>query len=119
MVDILFTMDQPASIRFITGSTPGLLDASQLSRLVGVAGSSFTFASYDQGAVSSRTKVHQSESSESGILDVERLCRLVHKRIVIETSPDGISKWRFVPPAKLEDGAVDDNIWPKVVEICG
>lgn len=108
-------MDNTTSIKSIAGSTPGVFDSSQTSRVVQIAGSTLTFATFDQSLRSGNFK----DQSENLIddLNVERICR--SRRIVVETSQDGISTWRFVPYAILENGVNDDGLWPRIINICG
>ncbi|KAF7981865.1 hypothetical protein HWV62_31421 [Athelia sp. TMB] len=85
-------------------------DRSQLSRLLRHPNSTLSFASFDPtiahtGGIKP-TKNHQLENYRP-------------KRIVIETSPEGASIWRFVPRARREEGVLDEGVWPRVVEVCG
>jgi hypothetical protein len=41
------------------------------------------------------------------------------KRVVIETTSNGESFWRFVPRAKREEGCEDEGVWPRIIEVCG
>jgi len=41
------------------------------------------------------------------------------RRIVVETAPNGESFWRFVPKARIDEGVLDEGVWPRIVEICG
>lgn len=99
--------------RSIAGTTPGLIDSSQTSRLVRVPGSTLIFASFDPKTASAAPYVPELPKLS---LD-EELCR--PKRIVAETAPNGDSSWRFVPKARWEDDVVDEGAWPRVVDICG
>ncbi|KAH7888561.1 hypothetical protein F5I97DRAFT_1803319 [Phlebopus sp. FC_14] len=100
----------------LRGPHPGLLDFSQPSRLFRFPGSTLTFASFDpQTAL---------------VTDVEPEIRKLNinfsssnlpppKRVVIETTAKGVSFWRFVPRAHLEEGVQDEGIWPRLIDVCG
>jgi hypothetical protein len=97
----------------ISGPIPGLLDPSQPSRLLRVPNSALSFATFDP----------KTATAEKAIPDLQKLSineELYRpKRVVIETTPNGSSFWRFVPRANREDGVTDEGHWPRVVDICG
>ncbi|KDQ53479.1 hypothetical protein JAAARDRAFT_161530 [Jaapia argillacea MUCL 33604] len=102
------------SIRSLRGSVPGQLDPSQPTRLLRLPGSTLSFASFHPQTAS---------SLREDVLDLQKLSLNEElyrpKRVVIETTPDGRSFWRFVPKAKREPGVEDEGIWPRVIDICG
>src|ERR1700676_1015315 len=103
--------------RSISGTTPGLLDPSQPSRLLRLSTSTLSFASFDpRTAFVDDTKDFPNIANLSTQNEHHR-----PKRIVIETTPNGVNFWRFVPRARKEHGVVvlDEGVWPRVVEICG
>ncbi|KAH7907722.1 hypothetical protein BJ138DRAFT_1116438 [Hygrophoropsis aurantiaca] len=99
-------------MRKLRGSTPGLLDPSQSKRLLRFGGS-LSFASFDP-----HTAHAVSDVPDIQILSIDEDLP-PPKRIVIETTPNGTSFWRFVPKASLEEGVTDEGLWPRVVNICG
>jgi hypothetical protein len=102
---------QHANLRVLRGTQPGLLDPSQLSRLLRSPDSKLSFASFDP-----KTALPE-EPSVQRLNDSGNLAP--PKRIVIETTSKGASFWRFVPRARLEEGAQDEGLWPRVLDICG
>ncbi|EGN99838.1 hypothetical protein SERLA73DRAFT_72622 [Serpula lacrymans var. lacrymans S7.3] len=104
---------QPDQLRLLQGTTPGLLDSSQSKRVLRFSNSKLHFASFDP-----RTAYAGDE-----IPDIRKMSLKEDqprpKRIVIETTPEGLSSWRFVPRALLEEGVVEEGSWPRVVNICG
>lgn len=84
-------------------------------RISRIPGSVITFASFDPTTASST--VDESEAAMRKLSLNEELCR--PKRIVIETSPEGRSTWRFVPKARCEEGVENEGMWPRVVDVCG
>lgn len=104
---------QHANLRVVRGSQPGLLDPSQPSRLLRFPDSKLSFASFDP-------KTALPEESDSSAQKTRNTGNLAPpKRIVVETTSKGASFWRFVPRARLEQGAQDEGIWPRVIDICG
>ena len=97
----------------INGAAPGFFDPSQPTRPRRHPTHKLSFASFDQFTA----------TASSDISDLRKT--FLHnelfkpKRVVIETTANGESFWRFVPNAKREDGCVDEGSWPRVVEICG
>ena len=94
----------------ISGCVPGVLDPTQTQRLCLHPGSRLSFASFDPHIASVQGN----------------LCRLTlnqefchSKRIVIETTVEGKSFWRFVPNARKDKGLIDEAMWPRVIDICG
>ncbi|KAH0827525.1 hypothetical protein J3R83DRAFT_4238 [Lanmaoa asiatica] len=95
----------------LRGTQPGLLDPSQPSRLLRFPDSKLSFASFDpKTALAEGPSVQR--LNNSGNLAPP-------KRIVIETTSKGASFWRFVPRARLEEGAQDEGVWPRVIDVCG
>ncbi|KAG8213709.1 hypothetical protein J3R82DRAFT_10409 [Butyriboletus roseoflavus] len=102
---------QHADLRILRGTQPGLLDQSQPPRLLRFPDSKLSFASFDpKTALAEGPNVQK--LNNSGTLAPP-------KRIVIEITSKGASFWRFVPRARLEEGAQDEGIWPRVIDICG
>jgi hypothetical protein len=96
----------------LSGMAPGMLDASQPSRILRNPASQLHFASFNPYTASpDRELLHIQSLSLK-----EELYR--PKRVVIEVTPEG-SFWRFVPRARREDGVSDEGAWPKLVDICG
>jgi hypothetical protein len=105
--------------RSIGGTTPGILDPSQPSRLLRLPTSTLSFASFDpRTAYVNGTKGFPNVGNTSV---EEQNEHYRPKRIVIETTPNGENFWRFVPRARTEGGVgtLDEGFWPRVVEICG
>ncbi|KIJ67930.1 hypothetical protein HYDPIDRAFT_107472 [Hydnomerulius pinastri MD-312] len=102
---------QPHEQRSLRGTQPGLLDPSQSSRLLRDPDSKLIFASFDP-----RTAL--ADDSYINTLNINDDLP-PPKRVVIETSPKSISFWRFVPRARLEEGVLNEGIWPRDVYICG
>ncbi|KAH7929878.1 hypothetical protein BV22DRAFT_1125410 [Leucogyrophana mollusca] len=100
------------SIPNIRGTKPGLLDPSQRGRLLRFNGS-LSFASFDPHTA----HVVDDVPDIRGLSIDETLPP--PKRIVIESTSSGTSFWRFVPRACLDEGVVDEGLWPRVVDICG
>ncbi|KAK7057184.1 RING-type domain-containing protein [Favolaschia claudopus] len=96
----------------IAGSTPGVIDSTQPSRLLRRPSSTLSFATFDPRVASA----DHGWDMRSLTLN-EELYR--PKRVVIETTCSGESSWRFVPKARWEDGVVDEGSWPRVVDLCG
>jgi hypothetical protein len=92
----------------ISGATPGLLDPTQPTRLLRHPTHRLSFASFDPLTATAAS-------------DQRRRSIQLHgsNRVVIETTPDGESFWRFVPSARQENRSVDEGDWPRVVKICG
>lgn len=102
---------QHVNLRILRGAQPGLLDTSQPSRLLRFPDSKLSFASFDpKTALAEEPSVHN--LNNSGNLTPP-------KRVVVETTSKGASFWRFVPRAHLEEGAQDEGVWPRVIDICG
>lgn len=99
-------------IRKISGPTPGMLDPTQLGRLLRFPHSKLSFASFDP-----QTALVQDVPDLRKLSLKEELYR--PKRVVVETAPNGESSWRFVPSARRDENVVDEGQWPRVVEICG
>ncbi|KIY63444.1 hypothetical protein CYLTODRAFT_493897 [Cylindrobasidium torrendii FP15055 ss-10] len=100
-------------LRRLYGAAPGLVDPSQPQRLLHTSASKLAFATFDA----------RTASSKEDLTDISRL-RLQDdlnnaKRIVIETTPQGVPFWRFVPRAKWDDGVTDEGVWPRSVELSG
>lgn len=102
----------PSSIRKITGSQPGALDAAQPSRLLRLHGAKLSFATFDPLTACVQDALRPTNSRLK--TDLYR-----PKRVVIEVAPSGECAWRFVPSAKRDDGVLDEGAWPRVVDICG
>ncbi|KAF8844665.1 hypothetical protein BDN67DRAFT_921376, partial [Paxillus ammoniavirescens] len=101
---------QQTKLRTLRGTQPGLLDSSQPSRLLRFSDSKLFFSSFDP-----KTAL----VDDPGIRKRTTENLTPPKRIVIETTSKGASFWRFVPRARLEEGAQDEGVWPRVVDICG
>ncbi|KAF9232548.1 hypothetical protein BU15DRAFT_67370 [Melanogaster broomeanus] len=87
------------------GTQPGLLDLSQPTRLLRFPDSKLSFAAFDpKTALVEEPDIRKRNSTES---------LTPPKRIVIETMPKGASFWRFVPPARLDEGVQDEGVWPR------
>jgi hypothetical protein len=93
--------------------TFGALDQSQLPRLLRSPKSTLLFATFDP-----RPDCAAINNSNGHVLPVDE--QSYHgRRIVVETLPTGESFWKFVPGARLNDGAKGEGRWPRVIEICG
>lgn len=111
----------PSIPRSISGTTPGILDPSQPARLLRLPASKLSFADFDPSIA------HVNPASPGTFPTLQNLSlageseQYRPKRIVIETTPEGKSFWRFVPRARREDDVSlhDEGSWPRVVEICG
>lgn len=102
--------DAPRTIR---GTQPGLLDPSQPSRLLRFVDAKLHFASFDP-------KTAFADEQEPDIHRLNITDTLPPpKRVVIESTQKGVSFWRFVPRARLEEGAPDEGFWPRLINICG
>lgn len=110
------TLPSPISI---SGSTPGVLDPSQVNRLLRQPNSKLSFASFDPRTAHIDGTKDFPDLGKLSLDEQSEHCR--PKRIVIETTPKGASFWRFVPRARMEEGVLlhDEGFWPRVVEICG
>ena len=102
---------QHANLRILRGTQPGLLDPSQPSRLLRFPDSKLSFASFDPKTALPEESSSQKSNNSSTLAPP--------KRIVIETTSKGVSSWRFVPRARLEEGAQDEGVWPRAIDICG
>ncbi|KZT26725.1 hypothetical protein NEOLEDRAFT_1131729 [Neolentinus lepideus HHB14362 ss-1] len=95
-------------------SVPGQYDPSQSGRLLRFPGSKLSFASFHPRAAS---------AWRDALPDINKLSLNEElyrpKRVVIETTADGQSSWRFVPRAKCELGVEDEGVWPRIVDLCG
>lgn len=96
----------------LKGTKPGLLDSTQAKRILDSPLSTLAFAIFSPGtAVGS----HSQAMTPTAFLDV-----FPSKRIVIETLPGRIARWRFVPRAVGQpDIEAEGTSWPKVVDLCG
>ncbi|KZP03364.1 hypothetical protein FIBSPDRAFT_845039 [Athelia psychrophila] len=99
-------------IHKIQGSAPGVLDPTQPGRLLRHPGSRLAFASFDP-TIAHPGASNAAQNTNHGVENYRP------KRIVVETSPQGASFWRFVPRARREDGVPDEGVWPRVVEVAG
>jgi len=106
------TMSTPNPPRKLRGSEPGLLDATQPSRLLRDPASKLYFASFDPFLA------RQDDGADRmrNLSLHEKLYR--PKRVVVEMTPTG-SFWRFVPRATTDDGLKNEERWPRIVDICG
>lgn len=109
----------PPPPRSISGTTPGILDPSQVNRLLRLPTSKLSFAFFDPRTAHVNGTESLPDLSKLCLDEQNEHCR--PKRIVIETTPQGASFWRFVPRARMGEGVTvyDEGIWPKIVEICG
>ncbi|PPQ98617.1 hypothetical protein CVT24_003950 [Panaeolus cyanescens] len=98
------------TIGVISGSTPGLLDPTQPSRLLRTPDASLSFAAFDPYVAQAGTlpAFHNLSLGDNG-------CR--PKRIVIETIPGRGSLWRWVPAALKKEGVEDEGSFPRVIKI--
>ncbi|KAF4598631.1 hypothetical protein EYR38_007037 [Pleurotus pulmonarius] len=113
-------MDDPVAsssttppLRRLSGSSPGLIDPTQRTRLLKGSNGQLIFATHDARAASAHFDVDDVRK-----LDINDT-PLRPKRVVIEISSSGHCRWRFVPKARLDEGVVDEGTWPRVVNICG
>lgn len=90
----------------LTGSVPGVLDPTQLERILAHSEAKLTFATFDTGVA-------------SGPRSDDHVPQATAPRIVIETTPDKPTLWRFVPPARREAGVLDEGKWPRIVLFAG
>lgn len=103
------TSNPPPQLR---GSIPGLLDATQPSRLLRDPASKLYFASFDPFTARQDDGTH-------GLRNLSLTEQLYRpKRVVVEITPTG-SFWRFVPRATRDDGLRNEEHWPRLVDICG
>ncbi|TRM70070.1 hypothetical protein BD626DRAFT_391274 [Schizophyllum amplum] len=103
-------VDAGPTVRYISGTEPGVLDPRQPQRLLRHPTSRLLFASFDPRTASTF------DLSKLSLKD--ELYR--PKRVVIEMAATGACSWRFVPKAKRGPGVQDDEgQWPRVIEICG
>ncbi|KAF8502049.1 hypothetical protein F5888DRAFT_1918688 [Russula emetica] len=91
----------------LLGSHPGQLDQTQSSRVLRHPDARLLFASFHPLTASNVRPYHAHDGSSKP------------KRIVIEMHPSGLSHWRFVPRARLEEGVVDEGSWPRLVDFLG
>jgi len=99
----------------LSGSKPGVLDASQPSRILRRPNASLSFAAYDP-----LTAIAPEAASLKNLSISENASKPApHKMIVVETVPDQGLFWRFVPKARLGPGVVDEGTFPRVVNLCG
>jgi len=102
---------QHANLCILRGTQPGLLDPSQPSRILRFPDSKLYFASFDpKTALPGEPSIQRPKNSGN---------LAPPKRIVIETTSKGAAFWRFVPRARLEEGAQDEGVWPRVIDISG
>jgi hypothetical protein len=99
----------------ITGTTPGKLDPNQPSRVLHSPGSTLLFAIFSPFAARNPAASKANPLNSANTRD--ELCR--NKRIVIEITTTGDSFWRWVPRAIIEDGVLDEGVWPREVRYCG
>lgn len=99
--------------RSVMGSQPGVLDPSQPGRLLHFSSSQLSFASFD-----SRTASAGSDLPDLRKLSLQEQLNTA-KRVVIETTPQGESFWRFVPKARRDEGVADEGVWPRCINLCG
>lgn len=102
-----------ARIPKISGTTPGMLDPTQLERLCRIPNSKLSFAAFNPLTASTQKEVPDLRKLSLN----EELYR--PKRVVVETLPTGECYWRFVPSARRDDNVSDEGQWPRVVELCG
>ncbi|KAJ2916810.1 hypothetical protein MD484_g3626, partial [Candolleomyces efflorescens] len=96
------------------GATVGVLDATQKARVLRNPNSTLHFSAFDPLTASG-----QDVNLEFRKLNIQQEEKYPPKRIVLEVSPNGQSSWRFVPRARKEEGAKDEGMWPRVVDLCG
>ncbi|KZV87408.1 hypothetical protein EXIGLDRAFT_652230 [Exidia glandulosa HHB12029] len=100
-----------SSLRWVTGTQPGVLDPSQTQRVLrskpGM--STLAFAEYDDAGVQ--------PPQAAGPLN-ELFNTLHTRRVAVETSSDGKMHWRLVPCAQLR-GVRDEGEWPRTVNFLG
>jgi hypothetical protein len=107
-------MAGPSTALKIDGTTPGLLDPTQVARILQSSNSKLSFASFDP-----LTAFGSHVVPDINKLSLKNEDFIRPKRIVVESFQTGESFWRFVPKALMEEGVVEEGIWPKVVDICG
>ncbi|KAH9485397.1 hypothetical protein JR316_0002305 [Psilocybe cubensis] len=106
---------RPLDVPFVPelmGSTPGVLDPTQASRLLRKPNSTLLFASFDPNIA-----VPYNISQLGSMSLNDNNCR--PKRIVIETIPGVGSFWRWVPRARLREHIQDEGGFPRMVRVCG
>lgn len=103
----------PGALRTIRGTQPGLLDPSQPSRLLRFPDANLHFASFDP-----KTALVDGQEPDMRKLNITDILP-PPKRVVIESTPKGVSFWRFVPRARLEEGAQDEGFWPRLIVLNG
>jgi hypothetical protein len=96
-----------APLRSLLGPHPSQLDKTQTSRVLRHPDAKLLFASFHPLAASN---VHPGPAHDGSSNP---------KRIVIETHPNGLSHWRFVPRARLAEGVSDEGSWPRLVDFLG
>jgi hypothetical protein len=102
-----------AQMRRISGSTPGMLDPTQVERLHRIPNSKLSFAAFNPLTASAPQEVPDLRKLSLN----QELYR--PKRVVVEIALTGECCWRFVPSARRDDDVPDEGLWPRVVEICG
>lgn len=96
----------------LKGTKPGLLDPTQAERILGSPHSTLSFAVFSLDTAMGRRP--------EGLTTTTPADTFPSKRVVIETLPGRISRWRFVPRAIGQPGVdTEGSSWPKVVELCG
>lgn len=98
----------PSHTKSISGTTTGLLDPTQSSRILSAPGSRLSFATFHPRTASAVTRKLSTR---------DELCS--QKRVVIETLVGGESFWRWVPRAKGVENTNDEGAWPRIINICG
>jgi len=112
-MESIHSMGGPSTLPSISGSVPGLLDPSQSSRLLRFSNSKLSFAAFDPLTASAAQ-----DTPDIRKMSINETCYRP-RRIVVETAPNGESFWRFVPKARIDEGVLDEGVWPRIVEICG
>ena len=91
----------------LTGSSVGVLDHTQSSRILNSPTSSLSFATFHPYAGSAASST---------------ACCLLPScsgRIIVETLSDGSSVWRPIPLAVGASSLSDEGSWPRLINICG
>lgn len=109
----LSSNSMPMQVPQLNGTTPGLLDPTQVTRLLTAPTSTLIFASFNP-----RTAAGLPQNLNHDRIALQE-SRDPARRIVIEITITGDKFWRFVPRAKRDEGVLDEGSWPRVVEICG
>ena len=91
----------------LTGSSLGVLDQTQSSRILNSPTSRLSFAAFHPCAGSA------ANSSAHCLLPS------YSSRIIIETLSDGSSVWRPIPLAVGASSLSDEGSWPRLINICG